>query len=262
MRFYTLPVFLIVTFIILILFSCKWPEKEAAGKEAQKMEENLTGNLTISVVYDNQEYDPKFRLGFGFSGIVKYKDRYLLFDTGGDSPTLLENMETLGIKPSQISSVVLSHIHGDHTGGLLGFLEKNSNVNVYVPASFPSSFKDEIKSTGASLTEVDEPAKISNNIYSTGELGTFIKEQSLIIDSDKGLIVITGCAHPGIVEIIKKAKEQHNKSVYLAIVKEFRKLGVEKVAPSHCTGEPAIHAFTEEYGDNFIKSGVGRIIKI
>ncbi len=232
---------------------------------------NLT-NITIIDIYDNVEFDPKLETGFGFGCIVKLKDKNILFDTGGDSPTLLANLETAKIKPEEIDIIVLSHIHGDHTGGLLGFLEENSNVQVYVPCSFPSSFKKEINSTGAEIIEISNPAKIINGVYSTGELGTSIKEQSLIINSDKGLIIITGCAHPGIAHIVKTSKELLDKKAYLvmggfhhppiSVVKEFRELEVEKVAPSHCTGDQAINAFAEEYKDNFIKSGVGKIIKV
>lgn len=256
-----------IIFIILFLFilvGCQ-------SKDVLNMEKTIT-NITIVDVYDNVEFDPKFKTGFGFGSIIKLKDKTILFDTGGDSPTLLANLKTAKIKPKDIDIVILSHIHGDHTGGLLGFLKKNSNVKVYTPNSFPSSFKNQIKETGAELIDITKPIKIIESVYSTGELGILIKEQSLIINSNKGLIIITGCAHPEIVNIIKKSKELLNKNVYLvvggfhhpsiSVIKEFKKLSVEKVAPSHCTGAPAIQAFTEEYKNNFIKSGVGKIIKI
>ncbi len=237
------------------------------------MEENITlSDITIINIYDNVEFDSKFKTGFGFGCLVKLKNKTILFDTGGDSPTLLTNLETAGVKPEEIDIIVLSHVHGDHVGGLLGFLEENPNVKVYIPSSFPSSFKNDITSTGAEIIEISNSAKIANGVYSTGELGTWIKEQSLVINSNKGLIVITGCAHPGIVNIIKKAKELFDKNIYLvmggfhhpplSIVKEFKELGVEKVAPGHCTGDPVIEAFVEKYGDDFIESGVGKVTKV
>ena len=247
--------------------------KEPLQKKVILIGKNITlSNITIIDVYDNVEFDPKFKTGFGFGCVVKLKDKTILFDTGGDSPTLLANLEIAKTKPEDIDIVFLSHIHRDHTGGLLGFLEKNSNVKVYIPSSFPASFKSDISSKGAELIEVDKSAEITGGIYSTGELGILIKEQSLIIDSDKGLIVITGCAHPGIVNIVRKAKELMNRDVYLvmggfhspplSVLQEFRELEVEKVAPSHCTGDQATRAFAEEYKDNFIKSGIGKVIKI
>jgi 7,8-dihydropterin-6-yl-methyl-4-(beta-D-ribofuranosyl)aminobenzene 5'-phosphate synthase len=212
-------------------------------------------SVIISNVYDNTAFDPKFKTGFGFSCLIKINNKYILFDTGGDSPTLLANMETLGIKPAQIDVVILSHSHGDHTGGLQGFLEKNPDVAIYKPTSF------------------SKPTKLFENVYTTGALGTGIKEQSLVIDAAKGLIVITGCAHPGIVDIVKTAKRMLNRKIYLVlggfhlgdateVIKEFRLLGVEKVAPCHCTGDTAVQQFKEEYEDDFIENGVGKVINI
>lgn len=151
--------------------------------------------------------------------------------------------------------VVLSHSHGDHTGGLKGFLNANGHkAKVYEPGVFK------------------KPTEIDTNVYSTGALGRFIKEQALAVKSLGGLIVITGCAHPGVVNIVKKAQEIE-KTIYIvlggfhlgdgrAVIKEFKALGVQKVAPCHCTGDLAIGQFREEYKDNFIANGVGKIIEI
>lgn len=89
-------------------------------------------NVTITILYDNYEHDKRLRMGFGFSCLVKLEDKNILFDTGGDSPTLLNNMEKLKIDPKEIDIVVLSHIHGDHVGRLSGILETNPNVTIYV----------------------------------------------------------------------------------------------------------------------------------
>jgi len=233
--------------------------------------------VRITVVYDNYEFDERLKTGFGFSCVVETVDKRILFDTGGDSPTLLHNMEELGIDPGKIDIIVLSHIHGDHVGGLIGALEARPGVMVYVPKSFPDSFKDEIKTYGAILVEVSNPIEISSGVYTTGELGTWIREQSLIVKTKEGLVVITGCAHPGIVNVVRKAKEVMRGEVYLIggfhlsgasdreiqdIIKSFRELGVKKVAPCHCTGDRAIKMFEKEYGNNFIKTGVGRTIEI
>lgn len=248
------------------------PTEEEAPTIPEKEIEKPAADIIISVVYDNYEFDPRLTTSWGISCLVEIDGKTILFDTGGDSPTLLGNMEKLGIDPPQIDIVVLSHIHGDHVGGLYGFLEVNNKVTVYIPSSFPDSFRERITKAGASFIDVDKPTKIWNNVYSTGELGTWIKEQSLIIDTDKGLVVISGCAHPGIANIVRKAKELLDNEVYLvlggfhspplSVVQEFRELGVQKTAPSHCTGERATEAFKDEYKDNFIKSGVGKIIKI
>lgn len=249
------------------------------NEKLMSMDVNETlSNLTIKIVYDNYEFDERLKTGFGFSSLVKIKDKKILFDTGGDSPTLLGNLGKLGIDPKEIDIIVLSHIHGDHTGGLTGILNANPNVTIYIPKSFPNSFREEIKSYGASLVDVSNSIKIWDGVYSTGELGTWIKEQSLIIRTEKGLVIITGCAHPGIINIVKKTKEITKEDVYLVtggfhlsgasdqeirnIVDSFRELEVKKAAPCHCTGDRAIRTFEEEYGNDFIKAGVGKIIRI
>jgi len=182
-------------------------------------------------------------------------------------------MEKLGINPLSVKKIVISHIHSDHVGGLEGFLERNSNVTVFIPSSFPQSIKGMIIQKGTKLVEISAPRKISNFVYTTGELYAFPPEQSLIIDSKKGLVIITGCAHPGIVNIVKKAKELMKRDkVYLVLggfhhpplscVKEFKELQVEKVAPSHCTGDLVREAFRREYKENFIDYGIGKTIEI
>lgn len=130
-----------------------------------------------------------------------------------------------------------------------------------------------ISNQGASFVEILEAQKVSDFVYSTGELNGFLEEQSLIIDSKRGLIVITGCAHPGIVKIVEKTEKLMDQdSIYLvaggfhqpplAVVKKFVKLGVVKVAPSHCTGDRVRNAFNKKYQEDFIALGVGRIIDI
>jgi len=234
--------------------------------------------LTITIVYDNNAYDPRLRTVWGFSCLIEYRGQVILFDTGGDFPTLLANMATLGIDPGELEAVVLSHIHGDHTGGLPGILERaGDGLTVFVPQSFPGRFKEDVR-TRAQLVEVVEPREIDKGVYTTGELGTGIIEQSLVVRTDEGLVVVTGCAHPGVVEIVRKAKAMSGDEVYLVlggfhlggksrreiegIISEFRRLGVQKVAPCHCTGEQAMGMFRKEYGGDFIQAGAGKVIRV
>jgi len=252
------------------------------GKKGQivQAEENTlrtsAKNLSITVSYDNNPYKERLTTAWGFSCVIRGTEKTILFDTGGDGSILLTNMEELGINPKEIDLVVLSHIHGDHVGGLPSFLEKNPEVVVYLPESFPRGFKDGVKEYRAKIVEVQGSLKICQGVYSTGELGTWIKEQSLLIHTEKGLIVITGCAHPGIVKIVNKVKDLAEDDVLLVmggfhlggeskgeienIVSSFRKLGVSYVGPCHCSGDAARQLFKEEYGENFINVGVGRVI--
>ena len=239
-----------------------------------------TTELNITVIYDNNSYDDRMKTAWGYSCLVNFNGRSVLFDTGGDGSTLLSNMEKLQIGPEKIDTVVLSHIHGDHVGGLEGLLERNSTVTIYLPASFPKNFKDKVEAAGAKLCEVHEAMKIDgdSNIYTTGELGGVMKEQSLVIRTEAGLVVITGCAHPGVVNVVKKAKElfEDKEEVLLVmggfhlgstsktrikeIITSFREMGVQYAGPCHCSGDRARRLFKEAYGENFLEVGVGRVI--
>jgi len=229
--------------------------------------------VTLISVFDNYRVNPELKTSWGFGTVVKTPQEILLFDTGGNSDILIFNMEKMNIDPQSIDKVFISHVHADHVGGLKGFLEKNHEVTVFIPSSFPNSIRNMITKQGAEFINVSGPQKISDFAFSTGELFGPPKEQSLVINSKKGLIIINGCSHPGIINIVKKAKEMFpERKVYLAmggfhhppmaVVKGFRELGVEKAAPSHCTGDPVREAFRKEYKEDFIEYGVGKIVEI
>ena len=249
-------------------------EKEIEIKEEfLKEEKTEKSEITLISVYDNYQVNPELKTDWGFATIIKTPKDLILFDSGGNSEILLFNMKKLGIDPKSINKVVISHIHGDHLGGLEGFLKENSKVKVYIPLSFPDSTREMIKSYGAEVIDVSNFQKISDFVFTTGEFYGPQKEQSLILNLKKGIIVITGCAHPGISNIVKKAKELMKKDeVYLVLggfhypsistVKELRKLKVKKVAPSHCTGDLVREAFKKEYKEDFIEYGVGKVIEI
>ena len=246
--------------------------------------------MKIAVVYDNRSLRHELSPAWGFSCLV---DDELLFDTGADGPRLLSNVGQMGLEVGRIKSVVLSHAHGDHTGGLGGILAVNKGITVYLPRSFRNRFKEQVKAH-ARVVEVHEPMEIAEGIYTTGEMGRGLVEQALVLVTNQGpsagsgqgpwagsgrsLVVVTGCAHPGIVGMLHRAKQISGNGVYLAIggfhlsvvnrrkiediIAEFRRLGVQKVAPCHCTGSRAMEMFAAEYGDDFIKAGVGMVLDI
>ncbi len=230
--------------------------------------------MRFATIYDNRSLYPHLASRWGFACLVGDD---LLFDTGGDGRTLLSNMAKMGIDPSRIGTVVLSHAHGDHTGGLGSLLGTGVRPTVYVPRSFPSRFKADVRSL-TRLVEVHEPMEIRPGVHTTGEVGRGLVEQALAVETEKGLVVITGCAHPGVVEMVRHARQIGEGEVYLVlggfhlggvsgrrverIIADFRRLGVQKVAPCHCTGDRAIEIFAEEYGEDFIRVGVGMVLDV
>jgi len=234
--------------------------------------------VRLTVLYDNYLYNESLHTAWGFACLVEVGKRTILFDSGGDAETLLSNMAALGIDPHRIEIVVLSHIHGDHVGGLFGLLELNNAVRVYLPASFPSDFKERVRAWGALVIEVQDPMELVPGVWSTGEMGTWIKEQALVVQTPKGVVVITGCAHPEVVNMVTKAKEIAGHGIHLVIggfhmsgmsktqiqevIRSFQELGVEQVAPCHCSGDLTRQLFHEAYGNAFYPAGVGWSIEL
>jgi len=235
-------------------------------------------DITITVIYNNVPYDENLQTRWGISLFIEGLEKNILFDTGGEGTVLLSNMAKLKIDPGDVDIIILSHIHGDHIGGLWGVLEENNEVLVYLPQSFPKDFKDRASKICKEIISVGKPVKICRRVWSTGELGTWMKEQSLVIETSKGLVIITGCAHPGIVDIARFTKSYFEKEIYLVLggfhlmaysesrvrelIKQLKRLGVEKVGPSHCTGGRPIELFRESWDEDFFDLGCGARIKI
>ncbi|OFX83437.1 MAG: hypothetical protein A2W99_11740 [Bacteroidetes bacterium GWF2_33_16] len=233
--------------------------------------------MKVTIIYDNYCFKEGLKSNWGFSCLIEGPEKTILFDTGAKSKIFIENFNKLNIDAKNIDAVVLSHDHNDHIGGLPTYLELNKNVSVYIIKSFPDKIKEMIKGAGAEI--VYEPAikEICKNVYLSGTLGTQIEEQSLAIDTPNGLVVITGCSHPGIIEILKHFKSALNKEVYMvfggfhlmqlseveinSIATEMKKLGVKKCGATHCTGDKQIELFKKAFGDNYVQMGVGNIVE-
>lgn len=232
--------------------------------------------IEITVVYDNTSWKSGFTGDWGFSCIVSGKGMSILFDTGAEGDLLLSNMDRTRWNPEDVETVFLSHDHWDHTGGIETFLQLNPDVQVFLPDSFSENIKTAVTESGAGLVEVSRPEEICSGAFTTGPMVSAPEEQALLITTDEGVVVITGCAHPGITETVRRAKEITGDDILLVIggfhlrsrterevleiIHQFRDLGVQYAAPCHCTGESQIDLFRQEYGDRFIETGAGRIL--
>lgn len=261
-----------------LLVACVGQKGQIMSEGTEAVGKAVVENLVIKVFYDNNPYREGLETDWGFSCLVAGAEKTILFDTGGNGSILLGNMEKLDVGVNNIDTVVLSHIHADHTGGLEGFLQKNSDVTVYLPVSFPKKFKDDIAAHGSKIVEVEQPVEICGGVYSVGQLGTLIKEQSLVVRTDRGLVVITGCAHPGIVKIVKAAKQLFEDDLFLVmggfhlewstrgkikkIISSFKDIKVRYAGPCHCSGHRARSLFQEHFGENYIDIGVGKVITL
>ena len=228
--------------------------------------------MRLTIVYDNNAFDRRLQAEWGFACWVEYGDTNLLFDTGGNGSTLLSNMSVLGFDPQTIDVVVLSHIHGDHTGGMEGLLATGVRPEVYVPITFPTRYKNQLREL-VTVHDVDGPQEILSGIHTTGKMGTSVPEQGLVLETSQGLVVITGCAHPGVDKMVRRAKDTYDGQIHLVvggfhlgsastarvrdICAAFRQLGVQKLAPCHCTGDRAMRVFGTEFGDSYLRCGVG-----
>jgi len=254
------------------------PPAEKLESRLGLVESKPEPDVIITIVYDNNGYNGRLTAAWGFSCIVKRQQEAILFDTGGDGKVLLRNMDRLGISTDGIDAIVLSHIHGDHTGGIDELLKRNGELTIYLPLSFPEQIKQHIKSYGVNLVEIHEPRELFAGVFTTGELGGEVREQALLVKTFKGLVLITGCAHPGVVNIVKRAKEITKDKIYIVVggfhlagafpsqisyrAEILLQLGVEKVALCHCSGDEARKLFKDYFGENYLDCGTGQEIVI
>jgi 7,8-dihydropterin-6-yl-methyl-4-(beta-D-ribofuranosyl)aminobenzene 5'-phosphate synthase len=234
--------------------------------------------LRLTVLYDNYVHLPDTQSDWGFSCLIEGTEKTILFDTGTDPDILLHNVRVLKVDLSRVDLVVLSHDHDDHTGGLSAVLERHPGVPVFFSISFPPARVSRIEDLKGVPRAVEKPAAICRGVYLTGEMGEGIKEQSMVIDSPMGLVIVTGCSHPGIVNILRRARQILNRPIHLVmggfhllkksdaemreIIAAFRELKVEKCGASHCTGDRPIAMFKEAFGDNYVPLGTGKIVDL
>lgn len=236
------------------------------------------GEILVKIVYNNTGSANGLKNAWGLSAWIDDAGDITLFDTGGDPEVLAHNLSALGLEPTKINRIIISHDHWDHNGGIqmvLGKLHKPTDL--YIVEKHREKYAEKIPE--AKVTGIEKPAKITDHIWSTGSLSTSYKrkglhEQSLIITNEHAMILLAGCSHPGIVKIAERAQEIHpDKQLELVtggfhllrtprkkvqhISQQLMDLGISRIAPSHCTGDRSIEIFRALWGDRFIGMNLG-----
>jgi len=235
--------------------------------------------VEIRIVYDNTAAEAGFTEDWGFSAAVSAADARILFDSGADADVFMRHLQKLGIDPASITAAVISHHHADHRGGIFRFVLKNRSVPVYFLDSFPRNVFELAWAVGMRLRRVKGPAEIAPGVFTTGEIDGRIPEQALVVESPLGLVILVGCGHPGVAKMVETAARQHpSPKIRLVLggfhmmrwseeqiqteIERLKALGVEQVAPAHCTGEKAKRLFRRAWGRNYLAAGAGRRIVV
>ncbi|MBN2542188.1 MBL fold metallo-hydrolase [bacterium] len=213
--------------------------------------------MRITLITDNTVYKKGLRSEWGFACLVEIENTpRILFDTGASGGVLLHNMEKLNIDPRSIDCVFISHNHWDHTGGLDDFLKLNSNVKLYVPYYISTGYKK------LEVIRVKDSVQVYENVFSTGELQGI--EQSMAVKTDKGVVVIVGCSHPGVGNILVGASDFGNPIALIGGLHGFNQFELVKnldlICATHCTQHK--EEIKELYTERFTDGGAGRVIEI
>lgn len=229
---------------------------------------------TISILYDNHAQGG-LRPGWGFSAWISAGDESVLFDTGADILVFQHNARSLGCNLSTLGALALSHDHCDHVGAVTAATRKG--LRLYVPAAFARRFSSHRKS-GTQVIAVRGPEQISPGVKSTGQFGRKIREQALVVDGAEGPVLITGCAHAGIVTVAELATKlagrplalivggfhlyRHDEAEVRYVAEQLLRLGVVRIAPCHCTGDAATAVLRDAYGEQVVDASAGSQLRV
>ncbi len=234
--------------------------------------------IRLVVVVDN-EYCPYRRDVYGEWGLSIYVDlgnRAVLFDTGASSEVFRNNFQVLGLDMNKVVMCIISHEHGDHTGGLGYVVEFCHKVPILLPS--PSRLARELSGLCRVELNVDE-YKVTDGVYAINFTRSFIPEQCLVIEVGNHVILVTGCSHPGIEHMVRTIMGRFRKDIALLIGgfhlfnlppseavqmadKFCRMKGLEKICPLHCTGRTFTQALRERCPEKYVPGHTAAIIEI
>lgn len=231
--------------------------------------------MRLQVLFDKRVADDRYQGGWGLSYLL---DGTFLFDTGEKFEYLEHNAQVMGVDLDKIKEIFITHDHWDHTGGMQQLLARNRGCTVYGCPGFSEEFRQKVTGSGGRLTELGSMTKLRGGLYSTGEIvadykGMRLPEQGLVIEREEGLVLLSGCAHPGIVTMVDEVNreftkhvvrvigglhllEQENRYVGL-VIDQLKERGVTQVGAAHCTGFDPQVLFRQAFGDDFIDVRIG-----
>jgi 7,8-dihydropterin-6-yl-methyl-4-(beta-D-ribofuranosyl)aminobenzene 5'-phosphate synthase len=217
----------------------------------------------IHVVYDNLCSKEGFKRGFGFGALIfsHFTKEYTLFDVGEKYGILKNNLDKLNVDVFKIKNIIISHSHLDHTGSLSGIIKENEKFSLYTPYSNLRSFKSKFPSIN--INAYNEIMEIEENMFLSGEFGETIKEQFLFLKKDEKLMLLVGCAHPGLEKFILYAQNYGNLYGIIGGFHGFNKLeylkNIKQIVGCHCTKYK--NRIMKEFPGQYVKICVGNSIK-
>lgn len=239
-------------------------------------------SIKITTIVDNDVWKEGLASSWGLSFYVEAfsddKKHSVLMDTSGSFETFFNNASRLDLNPSAIEAILISHWHGDHCGALSQVLSLlKSQTPVYVPSEKSFGIR-EIRRAGGAPVICREPVEFIDGIMSTGRVSNGLSEHSLLVnEKEKGLVVLTGCSHSGLVNVLRSAQKVSGLEKIYAVIGGFhissineglkigeflRKLNVELVSPCHCTSDDAKQGIAKIMGEKYVKNGSGKIISV
>jgi len=223
----------------------------------------------LTIVYDNRALEQGCAADWGFGCMIEKNEHSLLFDVGAKKEILSSNMELLWVPQS--SHIFISHNHYDHTDGIEAAI--SPGVTCWMVPSALEDLGARVEALGGVAVASKAGEEILPGMRTTGEMASEPPEQGLVIESNSGPIFITGCAHPGIVQMVMRAGELFGKVPTLLVggfhwyecslenvgkeIDELKRLGVKEIAPCHCTGDDQIQSIGRIWGEGFHNVGAG-----